>query len=149
MSETALTQYEANALIEMNKIPVNDDLIELPDFGGVTEIFLQSQDKQEKFILNYRRGRIDISKRNHHFRGRKVIGLARLDLDGKPHRNPDRTEIGPRHLHLYREGYELKWAFEIPQKDFPNLNDSYKTLLDFLKYLHVIKVLNFNKGLFS
>ena len=116
MSETALTQYEADALIKINKIPVNGNLIKLPDFGGVTEVFLQSQDKQEKFILNYRKGKIDISKRNHHFRGRKMTGLARLDLDGKPHRNPDKTEIGPRHLHLYREGYELKWAFEIPKK---------------------------------
>ena len=69
-----------------------------------------------KFILNYRKGRIDISKRNHHFRGRNMVGLARLDLDGKPHRNPDKTEVGPRHLHLYREGYNLKWAFEIPRQ---------------------------------
>lgn len=149
MFETALTQYEANALIKMNKIPINNDLIELPDFGGATEIFLQSQDKQEKFILNYRKGRIDISKRNHHFRGRKVIGLSRLCLDGKPHRNPDKKLIGPRHLHLYREGYDLKWAFKIPKKDFPDLDNSYNTLLDFLKYLHVVKNPNFNRSLFS
>lgn len=149
MSETALTQYEADSLIKMDKIPVNDDLIELPDFGGVTEIFLQSRDKQEKFILNYRKRRIDILKRNYHFRGRKVIGLVRLCLDGKPHRNPDRQEVGPRHLHLYREGYDLKWASEIPTKDFPNLSKGYDTLLDFLKYLHVIKNPNLKKGLFS
>ena len=149
MSETALTQYEADALIKMSKIPVNDELIELPDFGGGIEIFLQSQDKQEKFILNYRKGRIDISKRNHHFRGRTVIGLARLDLDGKPHRNPDKTEIGPRHLHLYQEGYDLKWAFEIPKENFPNLSNSYDTLLDFFKYLHVIEIPNIKRGLFS
>ena len=35
MSETALTQYEADALIKINKIPVNGNLIKLPDFGGV------------------------------------------------------------------------------------------------------------------
>ena len=144
-----LTQNEADALIKMNKIAINDQAINLPDFGGRVEIPLQSQDKQEQFVLNYRRGSIDLSKLNHHFRGRKNVGLVRLDIDGKPHRNPDGIEIGPNHLHLYRQGYELKWAFEIPEDKFPNLKNSYNTLLDFLKYLYVKKIPKFNQGLFS
>ena len=144
-----ITQSEANALIRMHKVPVNDKLIDLPDFGGEIEILLKSQDRQEDFILNYRRGKINLSKRNHHLRGRQVIGLVRLDLDGPPHRNPNGQEIGPRHLHLYRAGYGLKWAYEVPTTDFSNLDDTYETLEDFLRYCYIIKIPNFNKGLFS
>ena len=148
MSNTALTQYEADALIKMDKIPANGKSIELPDFGGRVEVQLQSQTGQENFILNYWRGTINILKRNHNLRGRHTIGLVRLDL-GHSHRNPDGVKIGPRHLHLYREGYGLLWAFKIPETEFPDLDNTYKTLEDFLKYCHVTKMPNFNRGLFS
>ena len=65
-----ITQSEANTLMRMHKIPVNDQPIDLPDFGGEIEILLKSQEGSEGFILNYRRGKINLSKRNHHLRGR-------------------------------------------------------------------------------
>lgn len=90
--------------------------------------------KREEFVFNYTRHTINIVKRNHNFRTHEVIGLARLDIDGPPHRNPDGQEIGPSHLHLYREGFQLKWALEIPQDLFPNFSDPAKTFEDFLRY---------------
>ena len=144
-----LTQSEATAFIAMDKIPANDKLIELPDFGGSISVLLKSQNGPEDFILDYRRNQIKFSKRTHQLRARKNIGLVRLDLNGPPHRNPDKQKIGSSHLHLYREGWGLKWAKQIPKKDFPHLDNTYKTLKDFLKYCHIIKEPNFNWGLFS
>lgn len=92
---------------------------------------------------------INLSKRNYHFRARQVIGLARLDLDGPPHRNPDGVEIGPRHLHLYREGFALKWAFEIPESQFSNLDDAAVTLEDFMRFCNVVEFPRIRRGLFS
>jgi hypothetical protein len=115
MAELLLTQAEGDALLALEKIAVASDLpINLPDLGGSIDLNFIAQNGREEFILNYTRYTINLSKRNHHFRGRKIIGLARLDLDGPPHRNPDGQEVPMRHLHLYREGYGLKWAFEIP-----------------------------------
>jgi len=116
MTELLLTQQEADILLAMEKTALNTNLINLPDLGGTVDILLYAEKEREEFILNYTRHSINLSKRNHHFRARKVIGLARLDLDGPPHMNPDGQEIGSRHLHLYREGFGLKWAFEIPNK---------------------------------
>lgn len=41
------------------------------------------------------------------------VVLARLDF-ASPHRNPDGTAVGVPHLHIYREGYGDKFAYEVP-----------------------------------
>lgn len=149
MTDLILTQEEADALLAIEKISLEANLINLPDLGGVIDIFLHTENEREEFILTYTRHSINLSKRNHHIRARKIIGLARLDLDGPPHRNPDGQEIGVRHLHLYREGYGLKWAYEIPQSHFSNLDDSFTTLEEFLIFCNVTKMPNITRGLFS
>ena len=47
----------------------------------------------------------------------------------------------------YREGYNMQWAYEIPKRDFSNLNDSSKTIEDFLKYIHVVNIPEIQRGL--
>lgn len=149
MSDILLSQTEGDSLLEMPKYASNKSDVDLPDFGGNLDLKFSSENGREEFVLNYTRHSINLSKRNHHLRAKKVIGLARLDLDGPPHRNPDGQEVGPRHLHLYREGYALKWAFEIPENAFPNLDDAYETLIDFMKFCNVVDFPQIKKGLFS
>jgi hypothetical protein len=149
MTELLLTQKEADVLLAMEKTALGTSLIDLPDLGGTVDILLYAEKGREEFVLNYTRHSINLSKRNHHFRARKVIGLARLDLDGPPHRNPDGQEVGSRHLHLYREGFGLKWAFEIPDNSFSNLADSFVTLEEFLIFCNVTKLPNITRGLFA
>ena len=149
MADILLSQSEGDALLQMKKKSRSSDPMDLPDFGGTLDIVFDCENEREEFILNFTRHSINLSKRNHQFRGRKVIGLARLDLDGPPHRNPDGKEIGPRHLHLFKEGFGLKWAFDIPQDAFSNLDDAYQTLSDFMAYCNVTKLPDIRKGLFT
>jgi len=72
-------------------------------------------------------------------RARQTIVLARLDFGGQPHRNPNGKEIASPHLHLYREGYGDKWAFPIKAGEFPNIDDAWKTLGDFMRYCNITK----------
>jgi hypothetical protein len=74
--------------------------------------------------------------------------LARLDFGGPPHRNPDGEEIPCPHLHLYREGYGDKWAVPIPVDRFPNVNDLWLTLQDFMDYCNVIEPPQIIRGVF-
>lgn len=62
--------------------------------------------------------------------------LARLDIGGPPHRNPDGEEIACPHLHVYREGYGDKWAFPLPDS-FSNHEDAWKTLFEFMDFCNV------------
>ena len=148
MSEL-LTQAEGDALIAISKEARSSEIIKFPSLGGKIELELISEDKKEEFVLNYTRYSINLSKRNHHLRTRKAIGLVRLDLDGPPHRNPDGEEIGSRHLHLYKEGYGMKWAVSIPEDAFKNLDNAYDTLSDFMIYCNIISFPSISKDLFS
>ena len=150
MAKLLLTQAEGDALLGLEKVAVDSSgYIDLPDLGGTIGLDFISHNGREEFVLNYTRHSINLSKRNHHFRGRKVIGLVRLDLDGPPHHNPDGQEVSARHLHLYMEGYGLKWAFEIPTDRFTNIDDAFQTLKDFMRYCNIIQFPRIRRSLFS
>src|SRR3972149_8634104 len=107
-----LTQSEADALIAMRKVFVNPDTISLSPGTDETHDVV-GDDKREQFMLDLWRGTIRLSKIKYQTRGRRVIVLVRLDIDGAPHTNPDGAQLIGTHLHLYREGYEAKWAFSV------------------------------------
>jgi hypothetical protein len=139
MAEINLTQAEANALIAMEKHSVGDTRHTYPLPGESISALLASADKREQFLLDVRRGRIDLLKITHQNRGRAVVVLVRLDLGGPAHRNPDDEEIPCPHLHIYREGFGDKWAVPVPLTTFPDTSDRWRTLQDFMTYCNVTK----------
>lgn len=139
MTHSSLTQADADALLAMEKR--RSDLTErdYPDPGGRIEVPLVSSDGRERFFLDLRRTRVDLAKGTYQSRGRQVTTLARLDFGGTPHRNPDGKDIGSPHLHLYREGFGDKWAIPVPLDQFPNLDDPWLTLDDFMRFCNVVE----------
>ncbi|MCB0410579.1 MAG: hypothetical protein KDD29_10200 [Flavobacteriales bacterium] len=148
MAEINLTQSEADALIAMEKHKANEEAYTFPGLGGLIEMPLTSDNKQENFILSIQRGRINLKKVTYQNRARQVVVLARIDIDGPPHRNPDNKEIPCPHLHIYREGYGDKWAIQAPDNIFSNTADLWITLTEFMKYCNVITIPNIEKDLF-
>jgi hypothetical protein len=147
MAEIELSQAEADALLSMEKIRADDKQYDFPTIG-LLHIPLVSRDHTERFLLDVRRTRIDISKVTYQNRARHIVVLARLDLNGSPHRNPDGAELPCPHLHLYREGYAAKWAFPVPA-DFGNPSDLWQTLEDFQRFCNVSDRPKINRGLFA
>lgn len=147
MVEIDLTQDEADALIAMPKLRTNDEVTYYPNPGGSLVIPLASKDKTEDFLLDIRRGRIDLKKATYQNRSRKTIVLVRLDLHGAPHRNPDGEDIACPHLHIYREGYGDKWAGPLPADSFSDSADQWTALLDFMRYCNIIEPPNIQKGI--
>jgi hypothetical protein len=148
MAEINLTQSEADALIAMEKIKVDDSRWDYPGLGGSLRIPLISQDKRENFTLDISRGKIDLLKGKYQNRARQIIILVRLDFGGQPHQNPDEREIPSPHLHIYREGYGDKWAVPIPTDRFPDILDLWQTLEDFMDYCNIVEPPNIERGLF-
>jgi hypothetical protein len=149
MSEMDITQAEADVLIAMEKHRVDDRTRDFPMLGGCIAVPLLSADKLEAFILDVRRGRIDLLRGTYQNRGRQVVVLLRLDVGGQPHCNPDGQDVPTPHLHIYREGYGDKWAMPLPREAFPNASDLYQTLRNFMVYCNVTRQPVINGGLQS
>jgi len=149
MADMNLTAAEAEALISMPKIKINDDRYDYPGTGGSLVIPLTSDDKREDFLLDIYRGRIDLLKGTYQNRARQVVVLVRVDFGGAPHRNPDGVEVPSPHMHLYREGYGDKWAVPLPPDKFPNVADLWQMLDDFMRFCNVVDRPEIVRGLFS
>lgn len=149
MPDINLSQSEANALIAMKKVKVDNQNWDYPGFGGRISIPLVSKNKRESFILDISRGKIDLLKGTYQNRARQIIVLVRLDFGGQPHRNPDGEEIPSPHLHVYREGHGDKWAMSISANQFSNVSDLWQTLQEFMRYCNITDVPNIERGLFS
>jgi hypothetical protein len=149
MADIEILQAEAEALIAMEKQPVDDDKEwNFPDPGGALNIPLTSTDKRENFYLDVTRGRIKLTRATYQNRARQAIILMRLDLDGPPHRNPDGEEIPCPHLHKYREGYGDKWASPAPADLYLNTLDLFATFEAFMRQCNITKLPIIQKGLF-
>ena len=149
ISDTNLTQNEADALIAMEKHRADNNLYDFPSLGGFIPAPLRSSDRREQFLLDLSRGRIDLLKVKCQNRARQVVILLHLDLGGSPHRNPNGEEIPCPHLHVYREGYGDRWAIPVPADGFKNLADAWETLEDFMSYCNITQPPNIRKGLFT
>jgi len=85
MTNANLTQAEADALLAMEKHRADDLGWDYPDLGGQITIPLVSNDRREPFLLDVRRGRIDLAKGTYQNRGRQVglPGSARSLLESR------------------------------------------------------------------
>ncbi len=143
-----LTQQEADTLLALEKHFLGSDRFEFPALGGALRIPLYSSDRREEFSLDITRGRILLEKNTFQTRARKAVILARLDLAGPPHRNPDGEEIDCPHLHLYREGYGDKWAVPLPAL-FTGIEDAVELMDVFMGYCRVVGKPIIERGLFA
>lgn len=146
----ALSQADAENLLRMPKSfeasVVEIVFSETHSFSLNYEL-TSTTNRQEKFMLDLRRGgRIEQARLRYQTRAQKVYVLARLDLNGRPHRNPPGAPHRPghrftgTHLHVYLEGFGDKVAF-LPEEvlDFPRPigTDGVSWLHAFLSYCHV------------
>ncbi|MDE0609043.1 MAG: hypothetical protein OXH77_03905 [Anaerolineaceae bacterium] len=137
MTDVLLSQSQADRLFAMEKFCENRDKILLPNRGQKDAIILQSKDKKEEFFLDLYRGNVALHKVMFQNRARQSVVLARLDLVGGPHRNPNGKVIPTPHLHYYREGFGSKCAKPIPSEHFRSIDDVWKTFWDFIRYCNI------------
>ncbi len=152
MAKINLTQAEADALLKMEKVSVDDKKHKLPsaNSGGKIIAHLTSVHTKENFFLDINKYNIILAKQiilkqTYQTRARVTVILARLDF-GPPHKNPKElgnAEVGSPHLHIYKEGYDDKYATEDIDGIFSDLNDPQKVLHDFMKYCNITQPPNF------
>lgn len=132
-----LTQAEADQFRQMVKHFVRSPAtITIPPGADDTYELTDSNDR-EKFLLDVWRGTLRLSKLKLQNRVRAAVVLVRLDVDGAPHTNPDGTRLSGTHVHLFKEGYDDKWAYLVDSKTFTLLSDPGKTFHDFCAFCKI------------
>ncbi len=134
----AITQSEYDFLMSQEK--VFDDPLS-PIVLGPTPIQwtrqINSIESKELFLLDFYRGNIEITKYTINKRYRQTIVLLRYDNGGR-HTNPDGEKfVGP-HIHLYKEGYNDKFAYPVSVVDIKE-TDSMELVFTKIMYFCNIK----------
>jgi hypothetical protein len=133
-----LSQSEADILLSLEKRFVAAPTIRLAPGVDETHDLVGALDTHEEhFLLDIWCGTKRTTKLKYQTRGRKVFVLARIDIDGAPHTNPNGDRIDGTHIHLYREGYEDRWAWPLDPGQFSNVTDSQTLLADFCRLCHI------------
>jgi hypothetical protein len=132
-----LTQLEADQYLKMAKHFIQPPAtITIPP-GADESHDLATPDDRERFLLDIWRGTLRLTKLKFQNRVRTSIVLVRLDVDGAPHTNPDGQRLSGTHLHLFKEGYEDKWAETIDPKTFTSLSDPATTFQEFCELCNI------------
>ena len=131
-----LTQTEADQFMQMVKHFVRPPAtITIPP-GADDTYELAGPNNREKFLLDVWRGTLRLSKLKLQNRVRTAIILVRLDVDGAPHTNPDGERLAGTHMHLFKEGFDDKWAYPV-DSSISMLSDPGKTFHDFCAYCRI------------
>lgn len=135
-----LSQQEVDELLTMIKILKHNGPLEFPEPGKALKMDAVGEENNEKFIIDVnRKGQIKI-RCTYQTRYGKSIILLRIDLVGGKHINPDGTIVECPHIHIYREGYEDRWAY--PLKDVIDIQNSFDLIEVLLKFLEYNKIKN-------
>lgn len=142
-----LAQAEADEFLRMPKKFIDESDLEFRRTEPMdSEFVLRSHDRREEFLFNIERGDRDRLRLKYQTRARKVIVLARLELNGPRHKNPPGQPYRPgewlpgTHMHLYREGFDDRVAYLLADVlDWhadPNADDV-EVLEEFLRFCGV------------
>lgn len=137
MAEAPLPQDEADRLLAMEKRRTSDSPIMFPKPRRRSSAELRSVDGRETFALDMYFGDIDFPRFVIQIRARHDTALARLELDGPVHLNPDGELVPTPHLHLYREGDGVRWAYPAPADQFSDLSDRWLVWGDFMRFCNI------------
>ena len=130
----SLTQEEFDYIIGLDKYFTEEDGIKL---AGNWSRDIHAPETKDTFILDYYRGKIELKKFTYKKRYKKTIVLLRFDASGR-HTNPDGERFEGAHVHLYKEGYDDKFAYPISKIGIDSNNlKSDEVLKRLLAYCHI------------
>ena len=134
-----LSQTEIDELLNVLKeIRYEKECFRFPEKGESEKLDVYSIDGKKKFIIDIVPGsrRSNAKKVTYQERYQKDTILIRLDLYSQFHTNPDGTHVSTNHIHIIKEGYDDRFAYEVPE-EFIDIDDKITTLINFLEYCKI------------
>ncbi len=136
----AIAQTEFDFLMSQDKS--FDDLVSPVQLGPAPIQWtrqINASAIKEIFLLDFYRGSFELSKYTVNKRYRQTVILLRYDNGGR-HSNPDGVLLEGAHVHLYREGFNDKFAFPVSEIGV-EISDSMDKV--FTKIMHFCNVKKF------
>ena len=132
-----LTQTEADQFMQMVKHFVRPPAtITIPP-GADDTYELAGPNNRETFLLDVWRGTLRLSKLKYQNRVQTAVILVRLDVDGAPHTNPDGEKLLATHMHLFKEGFDDRWAHPVDHAKFSMPSDPGTTFHEFCAFCKI------------
>lgn len=143
---------------------ITDTTITFPSMRNSEVIKARGLQSNQQFLLDINRKSMRIQRITYQNRIPTSIILLRLDIDTKPHRNPNGEIIRGTHLHIFDKNDSCgSWAFELndprlqnffPEFDFSRFNEALKSnfitcFTLFCELNHITEIPVINNTLFS
>ena len=91
---------------------------------------------KETFILDFYRGSFELLKYTYNKRYRQTIILLRYDAKGR-HTNPDGVTFDGPHVHIYKKGFDDKFAYPVTDIGIDEIDGMEVVLKKFLTHCNV------------
>lgn len=143
-----ITQAEYDFLMRQDKS--FDDLISPVQLGPAPLQWIRqinSMTSKEVFLLDFYRGSFELSKYTINERYRQTIIMLRFDNCGR-HTNPDGVFFEGPHVHLYREGYNDKFAFPVSEVNVSNTDTMEQVFKKIMHFCNIKKLPTIEVSLF-
>jgi len=138
----SLTQAEADYLMQLEKQFTSNDPLTLGAGPLKFSRTLISKDGREQFLLDVYQGSLSLKKYTFQERARAIFPLVRVDVgETLRHTNPDGALIQGSHIHIYREGYDIKFATPLDEYPaFRDPDDSSETFRNFATFCNIVMI---------
>jgi len=134
----SMTQTEADYLIALPKRFVENDPVELGTPEKTLKRELASLDGRERSLFDAWSSGARLGNYTLQNRARTIVILVRVDVgETLEHTNPDGVLVSGPHIHMYREGYDDKFASPLDQHSFHNSADIVITFQDFAQFCRI------------
>lgn len=131
-----ITQSEFDYLITIDKRFEKADELVLGPAPISWERNIIAIKTKDTFILDFYRGSFELSKYTYNKRYRQTIILLRYDAKGR-HTNPDGITFDGPHVHIYKEGFDDKFAYPVTDIGIDKMDEMEAILEKFLTYCNV------------
>lgn len=124
MSKTPLMDSEALEFFQEEK-RFKEPIFKFPRQGTSLSLEAEGVSKHTEYLMDINRKLCTLTRITYQNRVQKTVTLLRLDIDTKPHKNPDGKIISGTHLHIYKEGYLDAWAYELDDPILNSINPNF------------------------
>ena len=102
-----------------------DPAYKFPIQGTILSLEAEGVARHTEYLMDINRKLCTLTRITYQNRVQKTVTLLRLDIDTKLHKNPDGKIIGGTHLHIYKEGYDTAWAYELDDPILRDINPNF------------------------